>query len=221
MPFAGGIEGTSNGALILSVAAAVLYLIIIDQRPTPLRTVAKTLAVGLLAALTFVEGGPLLLFLALALSTLGDAFLSRDGDRMFIAGLASFLVAYFCYIDLYVTHGGGLDSLWITPWRIAVAAAIIVVGVVLFVMIWRRVKPQLALAILVYTLAGMTSATAALTLDRWPVILGALMFFASDALLATERFLISAISPYRALLRHLVWALYYAGQAAITRGFLL
>jgi uncharacterized membrane protein YhhN len=221
MPFPGGIEATPNGAFILSVVAAVLYLIIIDQPPTPLRTVAKTLATGLLAALTVVENGPLLLFLALAASAVGDAFLSRDGDRMFLAGLASFLVAYLCYIGLYVTHGGGLERLLDSHWRVAVAAAIIVEGVTLFVLIWRRVTPKVALPIFVYTLAGMATATAALTLERSAVIIGALMFFASDALLATEKFLVSAISPHRAWLRHLVWALYYAGQAAITLGFLL
>jgi uncharacterized membrane protein YhhN len=221
MLFPGGIEATSNGTLILSVAAAVLYLVIINQRPTPLRSVAKTLAVGLLAALTVVEGGPLLLFLALAASAVGDAFLSRDGDRMFLAGLASFLAAHLCYIGLYLTHGSGLDSLLTAPWRVAVAAAIVVVGLVLFIQIWRRVTPKAALPIFVYTLVGMTSAIAAQTLARPAVSLGALMFFASDALLATERYLISAISPHRAVMRQLVWALYYAGQVAITLGFLL
>src|SRR5262245_33052348 len=221
MLFPGGIEATPNGTFILSVAAAVIYLIIIDQRPTPLRTVVKTLSTALLAVLTVVENGPLLLFLALAASAVGDAFLSRDGDRMFMAGLATFLVAYLCYIGLYATQGGGPEWLLTSPWRVAVAAAIIVVGVALFVLIWRRVTPRVALPIFVYTLAGMTSATAALTLDRPLVGLGAVMFFASDALLATEKFLVSAISPHRAWLRHLVWALYYVGQAAITLGFLL
>ena len=38
MLFPGGMEASANGALILSAAAAVLYLIIVNQRPTPLST---------------------------------------------------------------------------------------------------------------------------------------------------------------------------------------
>ena len=40
---------------------------------------------------------------------------------------------------------------------------------------------------------------AALTTHSVFVIAGALLFMASDGLLATERFLVSAISPYRGL----------------------
>ena len=60
----------------------------------------KTLAVALLAVLVVVESGPLLLFAALALSAAGDAFLSREDDRAFLAGLASFLAAHLAYIAL-------------------------------------------------------------------------------------------------------------------------
>ena len=44
---------------------------------------------------------------------------------------------------------------------------------------------------------------------------------ASDGLLATEKFLVAAISPHRAWMRLAVWVLYYAAQLAITLGFLL
>jgi uncharacterized membrane protein YhhN len=221
MPFPGGIEATANGTLILSAAAAVLYLIVVSQPPTPLRTVAKTLAVALLAALTFVENGPPLLFVALVLSALGDAFLSREGEPMFLAGLGSFLAAHLCYVALFVMHGGGLEPLLVAPWRWVVAAVVIVVAVALFLLVWRRVKPALALPILAYTLVAVATAIAALTLDRLWTILGAVLFLASDALLATERFLLPAISPHRSGLRQLVWLLYYVAQAAITLSFLL
>ena len=101
MLFPGGIEATSNATLILSVAAAVIYGLIVDMRPMPLRTAVKTLAVALLAVLTFVENGPPLLFGALVLSACGDAFLSRDSDRIFLAGLICFLVGYLFYIALF------------------------------------------------------------------------------------------------------------------------
>ena len=55
--------------------------------------------------LAVVENGPLLLFAALALSAVGDAFLSREGDRAFLGGLASFLAAHLAYIAP-VRHDG-------------------------------------------------------------------------------------------------------------------
>jgi uncharacterized membrane protein YhhN len=221
MPFFGGIEETPNATLILSVAAAFLYLVIVNARPTPLRSAAKTMAVGLLAVLVFVQNGPPLLFGALVLSAFGDAFLSRDGERTFLAGLMSFLGAHLFYIALFVTRGGGTEVLFAEPWRLAVAAAIAVVAVAMLVLLWRRVKPRLRLLILVYALAIVAMALAALTLDQRWVVGGALLFLASDALLATERFLISAISPHRYWLRQGVWSLYYVAQVTITLSFLL
>ena len=58
MLFPGGIEATANGVLIFSAAAAVLYLIIVNQRPTPLRSIVKTMAVGFPAALSSLGGAP-------------------------------------------------------------------------------------------------------------------------------------------------------------------
>ena len=61
----------------------------------------------------------------------------------------------------------------------------------------------------------------ALTLDRPLLAIGAVLFLTSDALLATERFLLSAVSPHRAWLRQLVWILYYVAQATICLSVLL
>ena len=70
----------------------------------------KALATALLAVLVFVENGPLLLFIALAMSAIGDAFLSRAGDRAFLCGLAAFLAAHLVYIGLFSTTGAGRDK---------------------------------------------------------------------------------------------------------------
>src|SRR5262245_1180226 len=178
MPFAGGIEQTPNGTLILSVAAAFLYLVVVNARSTPLRTAAKTMAVGLLAVLVFVQNGPPLLFGALVLSAFGDAFLSRDGEPMFLAGLTSFLAAHLFYVALFVSRGAGQQRLIAEPWRLVVAAAIAVVAIAVLVRLWRRVKPGLRLPILVYVPAIVAMALAALTLEEIWVIGGALLFLA-------------------------------------------
>ena len=88
-------------------------------------------------------------------------------------------------------------------------------------LLWRRVNPAMRLPILTYTLAAVVMGMAALTTDSALIIGGAMMLMASDSLLATERFLVSAISPYRSSMRVAVWVLYYVAQLLVALGFIL
>ncbi|MBA1144908.1 lysoplasmalogenase family protein [Mesorhizobium neociceri] len=221
MPFAGGIDANANATLIFSLVAAVIYAFTLDMRPALARSAAKMLAVAMLAVLAFMQGGPLLLVAALALSAVGDAFLSRDGETAFLGGLASFLAAHILYVPLFLRSGGGLDVLGTETWRGAIALAMAAFVVIMLAALWRRVGPGLRLPIAVYIAAILAMGISALTLDNPWVIGGAVLFMASDALLAAEKFLVPAIAPYRAGIRYAVWALYYAAQLAITLGFLL
>jgi uncharacterized membrane protein YhhN len=163
----------------------------------------------------------LLLVAALALSAVGDAFLSRDGETPFLGGLASFLAAHILYVPLFLRSGGRLDVLGTETWRGAIALAMAAFVVVMLAALWRRVGPGLRTPIAVYIAAILAMGISALTLDNPWVIGGAVLFMASDGLLATEKFLVPAIAPYRAGIRYAVWVLYYAAQLAITLGFLL
>lgn len=221
MPFAGGIDANANATLIFSLVAAVIYAFTLGMPPSLARSAAKTLAVAMLAVLSALQGGPLLLVAALALSAAGDAFLSRDGEKAFLGGLASFLVAHVVYIALFLRSGGGLGLLGAEPWRGAIALALAVFVIVMLAALWRRVGPGLRVPITVYIVAILAMGMAALTTDSAWVIGGAVLFMASDGLLATEKFLVAAISPHRAWMRFSVWVLYYAAQLAITLGFLL
>ncbi|RVB98244.1 lysoplasmalogenase family protein, partial [Mesorhizobium sp. M7A.F.Ca.CA.002.15.2.1] len=189
--------------------------------PTLARSAATTLAVAMLAVLAGLQGGPLLLAAALALSAVGDAFLSRDGEKAFLGGLASFLVAHIVYVALFLRSGGGLGVLGAESWRGAIALAMAVFAAVMLAALWRRVGPGLRMPIAVYVAAILAMGISALTTSNVSVIGGALLFMASDGLLATEKFLVAAISPHRAWMRFAVWALYYAAQLAITLGSLL
>ena len=81
--------------IIISVTSAVAYLLFYVGKPASLnRTIIKTLSIAALAALAVIMDGPLLLVAALALSALGDLFISRDGEAAFLAGLGSFLLAH-------------------------------------------------------------------------------------------------------------------------------
>lgn len=222
MFFPGGIDSTSNATLIFSAVAAAIYAMIIGMRGTPLRTAVKGLAVGLLAVLSIVESGPLLLTGALLLSAGGDALLSREGDdRLQVAGLFCFIAAHLVYTTLFITHGSGLTILETDLWRAVIASATAIVALVMLVLAWRRVKPALRLPILVYTLAVLAMTASALSIGDYRLMAGALLFVISDAALGTERFLISAISPHRSWLRLVAWVLYYLAQAMLTLGVLL
>ncbi|RVD60716.1 lysoplasmalogenase [Mesorhizobium sp. M2D.F.Ca.ET.185.01.1.1] len=221
MPFPGGIEANANATLLFSFVAAVIYAFALDMPPKWTRTAAKTAAVAFLAVLAAMQGGPLLLVAALGLSAVGDAFLSHDGEKAFLGGLASFLAAHIIYVVLFVEAGGGLDLLSADAWRGAIALAMAAFSVIMLAALWRRVGPQLRIPISVYVAAILAMGISALTTSAPLVITGAVLFIASDGLLAAERFLLAAISPHRVWMRYAVWVLYYAAQLAITLGFLL
>ncbi|HTV67204.1 MAG TPA: lysoplasmalogenase [Rhizobiaceae bacterium] len=221
MPFPGGIESTSNATLLISVAAAVLYALVLNTRPTWVRTIVKTIPVTLLAVLTVLENGPLLLFAALALSAAGDAFLSRENERTFLYGLGSFLLAHLAYIALFYLNGGGYELLLTELWRSGAAIVLALFALAMLVLLLRVVSPDLRLPIFVYILAIAAMGVVAFTTSNVWIISGALLFIASDAFLATEKFLMPAISRQRDWMRFAVWGLYVAAQVAITLGFVL
>ncbi|WP_144222734.1 lysoplasmalogenase [Mesorhizobium amorphae] len=221
MPFPGGIEATPNGTLIFSIVAAVLYAFAIDRPPSWKRSAAKTLAVALLAVLAYLQGGPVLLVAALVLSALGDAFLSQDGDKAFLGGLGSFLAAHLAYVALFVAAGGGLPALTGTPWHIVAALIMAVFALGMLRLLWPHIGSDLKVPVAVYVTAIFAMGVTALTTSNTLVIAGAVLFMASDALLAIEKFLAEAVERHRVWMRYAVWALYYLAQLAITLGFLL
>lgn len=220
MPFAGGIESTANGTLLLSLAAACMYFFLIDAPVSLRRSVVKTVPVALLAMLVLVREGPLLLAGALALSALGDAFLSRDGDKAFLGGLASFLLAHVLYVVLFALSGEGIEAL-LSPPRLIMGVVIAALALAMLALLWPRVETALRLPIVVYIAAILAMELAALTLGDPRIIVGAVLFMTSDALLATEKFLLAASSPHRAWMRYAVWVFYYVAQALIALGFLI
>lgn len=221
MPFEGGIESMANGLLILSVVAAGLYLVVLDRTPDLRRSVVKTLAVALLAALAVVQDAPILLAVALALSALGDAFLSRSGDGAFMAGLASFLSAHAVYIALFASSGAGMESATGDIWRIPVAILMALFALGMMAVLWPRLPSNMRLPVLVYAAAIFLMGLSALTMNSVVIILGAVLFMISDGLLATDRFALSEASRHRVWMRPAVWITYYAAQLLITLGFVL
>lgn len=208
-----GLDKVEAGLLVLSALGFLIYLVLLGQKTSLKRTIAKTVAVGALAVLAFHAGGPLLLVLALALSAAGDAFLAHEGDPAFLGGLGSFLLAHIAYAVLLLSSGPGLSAAPV-PGVLAVVAFALVMGTLMV----RNAGP-LALPVAAYVLAIAVMGLGGVTLGGM-VLLGAALFMASDAILGSEKFLISESSPARRLTGPAVWVLYYAGQALITLGLL-
>lgn len=222
LPFPGGIEAQANGALIISICAAILYLFARSHPKSWRRSAVKTAAVASLAWLSFVEGGPWLLTLGLALSALGDLALAQeDDDRFFLAGLASFLSAHVAYVALFLASGEGVAILASELWRVGACAALIVFGGFMLSRLWLALDDAMRLPVLAYLIAIVAMGIAAFTTREPLLMAGAVFFIASDAILATERFLMPSDSTRRTVTGPAVWITYMAAQLAIALGILL
>jgi uncharacterized membrane protein YhhN len=222
LPFPEGLEAQANGALVLTILAAIIYLY---ARPLPVswrRSAVKTIPLAALASLSFTEGGPWLLTAALALSALGDLALAQeDDDRFFLAGLGAFLAAHIAYVALFATGSAGLAILLAEPWRLAAALAICTFGIIMLVRLWPALDSAMRPAVLAYMLAIVAMGVTAFTTQSPAVIVGAVLFIASDAILAAERFLLSADAPQRTVTGPAIWITYIAAQIVIVLGVLL
>jgi uncharacterized membrane protein YhhN len=204
--------------IALSVLAAILYAVAFNARsPSPPRTAVKTVAVGALAALAYVDQGPPALIAALVLSALGDAFLASDPKRWLPPGLGAFLAAHLAYIWLFARVGGGASALEAEPFRVIGVVGAIAAGAMMLTWLWSSIGPlRPTVAVYAAALAAMTAAAFTLPRLLWPAVPGAVLFLTSDALLSAELFK-GAKSAWSG---PAVWVTYYAAQAMIAYAFL-
>lgn len=198
----------------LAVGWGVLYGLVFAHRPrNHLRAFAKTAAVTLLAVAAVAGGLPQLLVAALAFSALGDGLLAYEGEKNFLAGLVSFLLAHLCYTALFFASQ---DPVWSASLPFF-AATIAVLAFALAV--FRRLRPHLgSMRLPVALYSGVLSAMAVAALARGPdplLIGGVIALLASDAVLAFERFVFTAASSHRRWSGPVVWFAYLLGQALV------
>lgn len=203
----------------LSVAASLAYgLVLVGRPPSMLRMVVKTASVAALAALAWRAQNSALLVGALALSALGDAFMA-DPKRFLPLGMASFLLAHVAYIALFYPQVQ-TDLAMSEPWRAVAIAATGIVATGLFAWLWPglgKLKPAAA----AYVLAIGTMVIEALMLPPQfrLATLGALLFMASDAILAGQLFREARVAGSERLTQWAVWFLYWGAQVLILWGF--
>jgi uncharacterized membrane protein YhhN len=124
---------------------------------------------------------------ALALSFAGDALLLSSRPAHFLAGLASFLAAHVSFAIAFLSGG-------FSGFAAAIAAIpAIAVGVAVLKWLWPHLTKQFKgpvaaylVAILVMTVAAAGYAAAS---GRWSVLVGAVLFAASDISVARDRFI--------------------------------
>lgn len=150
--------------------------------------------------------------IALVCSLAGDVFL-LDGDRRFLPGLVSFLLAHLAY-----TVGVAVADTW--SWvRFGVAAvAMVGLGIVVGRPIVAGARERAALlgpAVVAYLLAISAMLCAAVAFGNAWAIAGASLFVASDAVLGWRQFVAQATWMPVA-----VMVTYHLGQAGLVAGLL-
>ena len=189
-------------------AAAALYTLLLPWQPYPGSVVLKTAMCVLLAGYAW-QAQQKLLVIALLCSAAGDAFLGIDGERLFVPGLASFLIAHIFYAAIFVRSG----TVSLSRRRRQIVFAAIVVFSVGYAMILWPVLGGLRWPVAAYMTVITVMALCSLRMRSPLLPLGAILFMISDSLIALGKFLSAAewLGPS-------VWITYAAAQLLLTYG---
>ena len=208
---------TSRLLLGVSVAASAAYLLVRPLTAGDWPVLFAVLSTLLLAACGFRVNR--LLGSALALSCLGDFLLGvrrlgrLDGESLFLLGLGSFLLAHLVYIAMFRKYR---VSNWRNPGPLrllGVLAIVVVLGSMLAIL-WHSLGP-LPIPVGIYSLVLSGMGISAMLADLGTPLagIGALLFIASDAMIAISKFR----GPFAGS-GPLIWITYYAAQLLILLG---
>ena len=209
--------------LLVSMGAAITDWVAVATGHRHLEYVAKpAVMVALLGlGLTLVPGSSASdaarpwFVAALALSLVGDVLLMLPSDR-FVGGLVAFLLAHVAYIV-----GLALIVLMAGVVAVGVMLGLVVVGSTVLLVAWPIVKavragrPRLVAPVVAYLVVISIMVVVACATGRPVAIAGALFFYASDAVLAWDRF----VAPKRwgRVATHVA---YHTGQALLVLSLL-
>lgn len=123
---------------------------------------------------------------AIVLCLLGDVFLMLPQD-LFVFGLGSFLVGHIAYI--VGMHVDGVDASRFLVGAALVLVALVVIGSRVIRGVRSGTEPELTGPVLAYMGVISVMVASAIGTGHVAAILGAVSFYASDALIAWNRFL--------------------------------
>jgi uncharacterized membrane protein YhhN len=204
------------GAWVLLGVAGLLAIgnwVAVAGERKPLEYVCKpgTLMalVGVAIALDPTHGDTRAWFVvALVLSLAGDVFLMLPSDR-FVAGLTSFLLAHVAYVIGLTRHGGSARAVLVA------AIPVVIVAGALGARFLRAARVaghrELVAPLVAYMAVIAAMVTCALASGIVLAAVGAVLFMASDALIAETRFVTA-----RRWAPLVIIVTYHLGQAGLT-----
>jgi uncharacterized membrane protein YhhN len=207
--------------LLLGLAAvfSVVYGIWYTRQPISLlRSVVKFAATFFLALAVAAYAGVGFLPLALLFCALGDWFLSRAGERSFLAGMGAFFAGHLLFIVVF-TLGGASLALLLERWPILPLFTLF--AVLMLRLLWPKLgalRGPVSAYILVIVAMGLAAASLPITAGGMVLALGAASFILSDSILSFELFLLGKSAPARHVTPFLVWLFYWGGLVAISAG---
>jgi uncharacterized membrane protein YhhN len=178
--------------VLLSARLTIAAHYLRPNRPTlfyifkPLTTIL-ILVVALLPGTFLSDPYARAISLGLLFSLFGDIWLMLPGNR-FLFGLVSFLLAHICYIFAFLpgAPAGGF------PWAVL---PFLIIGGSLLGYLWPALSPSLKAAVSLYVAVivamvalAVNRAVGRFSTDTLFAAIGALLFLASDAILAIDRF---------------------------------
>ncbi|RLA34403.1 MAG: lysoplasmalogenase [Gammaproteobacteria bacterium] len=196
---------------IVLAAIACLSLVVSNLLDAQAASIVSKLLASTAFLATAVFAGALksrygrLLFVGLVLSWFGDAFLLGTTEKMFLFGLATFLLAHVAYVIAFAARGMNIR------WALgtAIPIALVSIGAMIWLTPW--ISTEMLVPVRVYTLViSLMVITAFGTRGNGgPMLIpiGALLFYCSDLSVAVNQFMQPAFPHY-------VWGLpfYYTGQ---------
>lgn len=205
-------------ALSAAFLSAVYFLFYCYQPSSPAKVIIKSASTALLSLAAFILGVPLL-GLALAASSLGDAFLAFDSEKTFMAGVGSFAAAHILYIILFLQHPLSDLNQLTQGFSLYAAITILCLIAVMAIILWPRTK-ELRIPVMIYIPIIAAMGISALTINNNIIITAAALFMLSDTILALEIFVVDDRSRIRKLMPFAVWLTYWPAQLLFLLAFL-
>lgn len=199
---------------IIVCLVASLFLVVAEFRKWPIRrAVFKIIASSAFVMIALQLGATTstygrLILAALALSWVGDVLLLSRKSRIFLFGIASFLLSHIAFSIAFATRPLSLAGL------IVGFIAMVCIGTIVLRWLWRHLQNFYRVAVTAYVVAIFAMCTFAIALSaasgNWMLATGALAFAASDISVARDRF----VSPGFV---NRAWGLplYYAAQITL------
>lgn len=205
---------TGTEFTVIACFIASIFLVIAEWRGWPIRrAIFKVTASSAFVLLAIQLGATTstygrIILTALALSWLGDVFLLSRTTRVFLLGIASFLLSHIVFSIAFATLSLS------TPALITGFIVLSCLGMIIIKWLWGYLLSFYRIAVTAYLVAIISMCSFAIavstTSGNWMLATGALAFAASDLSVARDRFIAPSF-------KNRVWGLplYYAAQVML------